>query len=91
MRGLMTGNHISNPMEQHTMAKVNAKAPTRRGNKELHAQAIALSLHSWNNTVEDWQRLADCVNALGASAPAQARRLVESRTRSMRVLANPFK
>jgi hypothetical protein len=75
------------------MAKVKAKAPTvsRRGNAELRNQAIALSLHSWNNTVEDWQRLADCVNALGAAAPKEARRLVESRTRSMRVLANPFK
>jgi hypothetical protein len=74
------------------MAKVKAKPPvaSRRGNKELQAQAVALSMHSWNNTPDDWQRLADCVNALGASAPKTARLLVESRQRSMRVLANPF-
>lgn len=86
------------------MAKVKAKAKTvvkakaapvapvvsRRGNKELQAQALALSLHSWNNTVDDWRRLAECVTQLGASAPATARRAVESYRRSMRVLANPF-
>jgi hypothetical protein len=69
-------------------AKGKAKAPaSRRGNKELQAQAVALSLHSWNNTVDDWARLEECVNALGAAAPAAARRALESRKRSMRVLA----
>lgn len=72
------------------MAKKPQAVVSRRGNAELRAQAIALSLHSWNNTVEDWRRLEDCVNALGAAAPQDARRLVESRKRSMRVLANPF-
>lgn len=72
------------------MAKVKAKPANRRGNKELQAQALALSLHSWNNSPDDWARLAECVNALGASAPKVARRLVESRQRSMRVLVNPF-
>jgi hypothetical protein len=73
------------------MAKVKAKAPTsRRGNRELHAQALALSLHSWHNTREDWLRLEDCVTQLGASAPASAKRAIESYKRSMRVLANPF-
>lgn len=72
------------------MAKVKAQPASRRGNAVLRAQALALSMHSWNNTPDDWQRLADCVNALGAAAPANARLLVESRKRSMRVLANPF-
>lgn len=72
------------------MTKVKVKPVNRRGNKELQAQAVALSLHSWNNSPDDWARLADCVNALGASAPKTARRLVESRQRSMKLLANPF-
>lgn len=73
------------------MAKAKAKPVTsRRGNKELQAQAVALSLHSWNNTVDDWARLEQAVTQLGASAPAAAKRALESRKRSMRLLANPF-
>lgn len=74
------------------MAKVKAKrfVASRRGNKELHTRAVALSMAPWGNTMEDWAQLVDCVNALGASAPASARRAVESHKRSMRVLANPF-
>lgn len=73
------------------MAKVKAKpVVNRRGNKELQAQALALSMHSWNNTREEWARLEDCVTRLGASAPAAAKRAIESYRHSMRKLANPF-
>jgi hypothetical protein len=72
------------------MAKTVKPAPSRRGNKELQAQAVALSLHSWNNTREDWARLEECVTQLGAAAPKAAKAALESYQRSMRKLPNAF-
>lgn len=65
-------------------------AASRRGNKELQAQCLALCLHSWNNTSEDWQRLERAVTQLGAAAPARAKEALASYKYSMRVLQNPF-
>jgi hypothetical protein len=68
-----------------------AKAkPSRRGNAELHAQAVALSLHPWNNSVGDWAALEEVVTQLGAAAPKAAKEALASRQRSMKKLANPF-
>ncbi|WP_316235080.1 MULTISPECIES: hypothetical protein [unclassified Bradyrhizobium] len=69
---------------------VKAAVVNRRGNKELQAQCLALTLHSWNNSREDWQRLEAAVTQLGAAAPARAKAALASYQRSMRVLANPF-
>jgi hypothetical protein len=66
------------------------KAKSKRGNAALHAQALALSLHPWRNTVADWQALESVVTQLGAAAPAAAKRAVDSRKRSMKLLPNPF-
>jgi dihydroxyacid dehydratase/phosphogluconate dehydratase len=71
------------------MAK--AKLASRRGNAELHAQAIALSLHTWNNTVADWQALEEVVTQLGAAAPKAAKEALASRQRSMRKMPNPWR
>lgn len=70
------------------MAK--AKPASRRGNAELHAQAVALSLHPWNNSVADWQALESVVTQLGAAAPKAAKDAVASRQRSMKMMPNPF-
>lgn len=68
-----------------------AKAkPSRRGNAELHAQAVALSLHPWNNTVADWAALEEVVTQLGAAAPKAAKDALASRQRSMKVMKNPW-
>lgn len=72
------------------MAKVQAK-PNTRGNGALRAQALALSMHAWNNTVQDWQNLEEAVTRLGASAPKAAVNALASHKRSMQVLANPWK
>lgn len=71
-------------------AAVTAAIASRRGNKELQAQCLALCLHSWNNTSEDWQRLERAVTQLGAAAPARAKEALASYKYSMRVLQNPF-
>jgi hypothetical protein len=68
-----------------------AKPSSKRGNAVLHAQTIALSLHSWRpNTASDWQALEGVVTQLGAAAPRAAKAALESRKRSMALLANPF-
>lgn len=68
-----------------------SKPATKRGNAELHAQAIALSRHPWsNNSVADWGTLDKVVTQLGAAAPKAAKDAVASRQRSMRLLPNPF-
>lgn len=72
------------------MATAKPKGPSRRGNATLHAQAIALSLHPWNNTSTDWARLEDAVTQLGASAPKAAKAALASRGRAMKALPNPF-
>lgn len=66
-----------------------AKPASRRGNAELHGQAVALSLHPWNNSVADWQALESVVTQLGAAAP-KAKDAVASRQRSMKMMPNPF-
>jgi hypothetical protein len=71
------------------MAK--AKPASRRGNADLHAQAIALSLHPWSNTVADWQALEGIVTQLGAAAPRAAKEALASRQRSMRLMPNPWR
>jgi hypothetical protein len=71
-------------------AAVTAASVSRRGNKELQAQCLALCLHSWNNTREDWMRLEQAVTQLGAAAPARAKQALASYQRSMRVMSNPF-
>lgn len=74
------------------MAKVQTKPSSNtRGNGVLRAQALALSMHPWNNTVQDWANLEDAVTRLGASAPKAAVDALASRKRSMRILANPWK
>lgn len=70
------------------MAK--AKPNSRRGNAELHAQAVALSMHPWNNSVADWAALEQVVTQLGAAAPKAAKDALASWQRSMKKLANPF-
>jgi hypothetical protein len=35
--------------------------------------AFALTLHSWNNSPDDWQRLEAAVIVLGRKAPKRAR------------------
>lgn len=65
-------------------------AVNRRGNKELQAQCLALCLHSWNNSSDDWHRLEMAVTQLGAAAPARAKEALASHKRSMRILASPF-
>ena len=51
-----------------------AKPSSKRGNAVLHAQTIALSLHSWRpNTASDWQALEGVVTQLGAAAPKAAK------------------
>lgn len=53
------------------------------------AQAIALSLHPWHNTADDWKALQRVVNDLGRSAPKMARdALAQHRRRT--TLPNPF-
>lgn len=53
-------------------------------------QAIALSLHSWNNTAGDWETLAALVFKLGASAPKAAREALTNRRKRSQALPNPF-
>lgn len=53
-------------------------------------QAIALSLHSWNNSAEDWQRLRDVVVRLGRTAPKSARDALAARDKRTASLPNPF-
>jgi hypothetical protein len=68
-----------------------AKAkPSRRGNAELHAQAVALSLHPWKNSVTEWKSLEDVVTQLGAAAPKAAKEALASWKRSMKKLENPW-
>ena len=66
------------------------KPASRRGNAELHAQAVALSLHLSNKSVADWQALEGVVTQLGAAAPKAAKDAVASRQRSMKMMPNPF-
>lgn len=73
-----------------TAAMPKTAKTSRRGNAVLHAQALALSLHPWNNTVSDWQALESVVTQLGAAAPKAAKAALDSRKRSMRKLPNPF-
>ncbi|WGD50737.1 hypothetical protein QA641_34910 [Bradyrhizobium sp. CB1650] len=68
-----------------------AKSASRRGNAELHAQAVALSLHPWNNSMADWQALEDVITQLGAAAPKAAKEALASRQRSMRKMPNPWR
>lgn len=66
------------------------KPNSKRGNAELHAQAINLSEHPWSNSVADWQALEGVVTQLGAAAPKAAKEALASRQRSMRLMKNPF-
>lgn len=71
------------------MARTNPAS--RRGNAELHARAVALSLHPWNNSMADWQALEDVITQLGAAAPKAAKEALASRQRSMRKMPNPWR
>jgi hypothetical protein len=62
---------------------------TTRSNID-RAQAIALSMHSWNNRPEDWQRLQDCVERLGKRAPKEARATLDAYYARRNALPNPF-
>ena len=53
-------------------------------------QAVALSLHPWNNNSEDWKRLADVVFRLGRGAPKAARDALAARREREDALPNPF-
>jgi hypothetical protein len=53
-------------------------------------QAIALSLHPWHNTAQDWETLAALVFKMGASAPKQARAALASFKARAASLPNPF-
>lgn len=66
------------------------KKSSKRGNTALHAQAIALSTHAWNNSLADWQNLDGVVTQLGAAAPKAAKDALASHKRSMHRLPNPF-
>jgi hypothetical protein len=66
------------------------KPTSKRGNAELHSQAIALSRHPWKNSVADWRALDEMVTQLGAAAPKAAKDAAASRKRSERLLPNPF-
>lgn len=68
------------------MAKTNSK----RGNAELHAQAVALSMHTWKNSQADWLALENVVTQLGAAAPRAAKDALASHQRSMKKMPNPF-
>jgi hypothetical protein len=54
------------------------------------AQALALSLHSWNNTADDWSRLADVVQRLGRAAPKEAKAALANHYARRAALPNPF-
>jgi hypothetical protein len=69
---------------------VKAAVVSRRGNAELHAQALALATNAPNNSREDWLRLEAAVSQLGAAAPVRAKDAVASYSKSMRILGNPF-
>jgi hypothetical protein len=64
--------------------------PSKRGNAELQAQALALTANSWSNTVSDWAKLEHVVTQLGAAAPKPAKLALASWQRSMKKLPNPF-
>lgn len=74
------------------MAKTSTKPARKsgRGNNVLQAQALALSMHTWNNTPDDWARLEEAVTRLGASAPKAAKAALASYRHSMSKLPNPF-
>jgi hypothetical protein len=71
------------------MAKAKPKT-SRRGNAELHAQAVALSKKPWSNSMTEWKDLEDVVTQLGAAAPKAAKEALASWKRSMKKLANPW-
>ncbi|MCP1757905.1 hypothetical protein [Bradyrhizobium elkanii] len=67
-----------------------AKHTSKRGNADLHAQAITLSQRPWGNSAAEWKALEAVVTQLGAAAPKAAKEAIASRQRSMRLLPNPF-
>lgn len=50
----------------------------------IRNMARALSLHSWGNTSEDWQRLHAAVVWLGPAAPERARIILDNYLREQR-------
>jgi hypothetical protein len=56
----------------------------------LRNMAIALSLHPWNNSPEEWQRLQEAVAELGATAPKAAKAALAARAARLARLPNPF-
>jgi hypothetical protein len=53
-------------------------------------QALALSMHPWHNTADDWETLARLVFKLGRSAPKSARDALASYRKRTEALPNPF-
>jgi hypothetical protein len=53
-------------------------------------QAIALSLHPWNNTADDWATLRALVFKMGRSAPAAAKAALATHNARTAALPNPF-
>jgi hypothetical protein len=72
------------------LSPAQSKTVSRRGNAELHAQALDLSPETWNNALPAWNRLEEVVTQLGAAAPKAAKDALASWHRSMRKLPNPF-
>lgn len=61
------------------MTKAEAQSIVGRPSTHiLQNMAFALSLHSWNNTADDWTRLHAAVVVLGRACPKRARAVLNA-------------
>lgn len=66
--------------DQVAMTEEDAlKIVGRRPHSELRKMALALSLHSWNNSTDEWRRLEAAVVMLGRRAPEAAKAVLANR------------